>query len=213
MHRHHHHQHQQQHHRQEKEGIVNQNGQQFSSSSVGAPFSSVFSGPLAPVGSSKLRRHVAREPLAFSRTNEPTGPLLLLSQQQQQDAPIASPIQQVSLINQTGIVQAANQKVPPTHIRVPLIEEKSGQRKRKRKHRKHGRRKNKINKLHSVPLNSESSFSLSSPPSSSSSSPSSSSPSPSSVTSYTCKHKFIDKCSWPQCNRECPRLRNPFTGK
>ena len=28
-----------------------------------------------------------------------------------------------------------------------------------------------------------------------------------------CGHRRIDSCSWPQCNRSCPRVRNPFTGE
>ncbi|RWS28763.1 palmitoleoyl-protein carboxylesterase NOTUM-like protein [Leptotrombidium deliense] len=28
-----------------------------------------------------------------------------------------------------------------------------------------------------------------------------------------CDHHLIDSCSWPQCNRGCPRLHNPFTGE
>ncbi|XP_064489885.1 palmitoleoyl-protein carboxylesterase notum1-like [Ornithodoros turicata] len=28
-----------------------------------------------------------------------------------------------------------------------------------------------------------------------------------------CQHWLMDVCSWPQCNRNCPRLRNPFTGE
>ena len=28
-----------------------------------------------------------------------------------------------------------------------------------------------------------------------------------------CTYKLMDHCSWPQCNRGCPRLYNPLTGK
>ena len=28
-----------------------------------------------------------------------------------------------------------------------------------------------------------------------------------------CKPKLIDDCSWPHCNRSCPKLKNPKTGK
>lgn len=28
-----------------------------------------------------------------------------------------------------------------------------------------------------------------------------------------CRTKFIDSCSWPHCNRSCPKLKNPETGK
>ena len=28
-----------------------------------------------------------------------------------------------------------------------------------------------------------------------------------------CKPKLIDNCSWPHCNRSCPKLKNPKTGK
>lgn len=28
-----------------------------------------------------------------------------------------------------------------------------------------------------------------------------------------CHEWLIDECSWPQCNRACPRLQNPFTGE
>ncbi|XP_023238203.1 palmitoleoyl-protein carboxylesterase notum1-like isoform X2 [Centruroides sculpturatus] len=28
-----------------------------------------------------------------------------------------------------------------------------------------------------------------------------------------CTQWFMDECSWPQCNRDCPRLHNPFTGE
>ena len=28
-----------------------------------------------------------------------------------------------------------------------------------------------------------------------------------------CQLKHIDVCSWPQCNRSCPKLHNPLTGK
>ena len=29
----------------------------------------------------------------------------------------------------------------------------------------------------------------------------------------TCSTKHIDRCSWPQCNRSCPKLHNPITGR
>lgn len=38
-----------------------------------------------------------------------------------------------------------------------------------------------------------------------------STPSPSS--SGKCHFKLIDRCSWPHCNRSCPKLKNPDTGK
>merc|ERR1712223_1176126 len=28
-----------------------------------------------------------------------------------------------------------------------------------------------------------------------------------------CKPKLIDDCSWPHCNRSCPKLKNPKTGE
>ncbi|XP_046671188.1 palmitoleoyl-protein carboxylesterase NOTUM [Homalodisca vitripennis] len=28
-----------------------------------------------------------------------------------------------------------------------------------------------------------------------------------------CQHRLIERCSWPQCNHSCPKLRNPFTGE
>lgn len=28
-----------------------------------------------------------------------------------------------------------------------------------------------------------------------------------------CRYRLMDRCSWPQCNRACPRLYNPLTGK
>ncbi len=28
-----------------------------------------------------------------------------------------------------------------------------------------------------------------------------------------CAMKHVDNCSWPQCNRSCPKLHNPLTGK
>lgn len=28
-----------------------------------------------------------------------------------------------------------------------------------------------------------------------------------------CSHRFIEQCSWPQCNPTCPKLHNPFTGE
>jgi hypothetical protein len=28
----------------------------------------------------------------------------------------------------------------------------------------------------------------------------------------TCRSKLVDTCSWPQCNRSCPKLHNPVTG-
>lgn len=28
-----------------------------------------------------------------------------------------------------------------------------------------------------------------------------------------CPQKHVDTCSWPQCNRSCPKLHNPLTGK
>ena len=37
-------------------------------------------------------------------------------------------------------------------------------------------------------------------------------PSPSS-SSGQCHFKLIDRCSWPHCNRSCPKLKNPDTGK
>ena len=29
----------------------------------------------------------------------------------------------------------------------------------------------------------------------------------------TCRSKLVDTCSWPQCNRSCPKLHNPVTGQ
>lgn len=28
-----------------------------------------------------------------------------------------------------------------------------------------------------------------------------------------CPQKHVDTCSWPQCNRSCPKLHNPLTGE
>ncbi|XP_022911486.1 palmitoleoyl-protein carboxylesterase NOTUM [Onthophagus taurus] len=28
-----------------------------------------------------------------------------------------------------------------------------------------------------------------------------------------CHHRRLEKCSWPQCNRSCPKLHNPYTGE
>lgn len=28
-----------------------------------------------------------------------------------------------------------------------------------------------------------------------------------------CSHYLIDTCAWPQCNFNCPKIRNPFTGE
>lgn len=28
-----------------------------------------------------------------------------------------------------------------------------------------------------------------------------------------CSHRLVDRCTWPQCNRVCPKLHNPFTGE
>jgi len=28
-----------------------------------------------------------------------------------------------------------------------------------------------------------------------------------------CQQKHVDTCSWPQCNRSCPKLHNPLTGE
>merc|ERR1719229_1995477 len=39
-----------------------------------------------------------------------------------------------------------------------------------------------------------------------------STPSPSS-SSGQCHFKLIDRCSWPHCNRSCPKLKNPDTGQ
>ncbi|XP_031334344.1 palmitoleoyl-protein carboxylesterase NOTUM-like isoform X2 [Photinus pyralis] len=30
--------------------------------------------------------------------------------------------------------------------------------------------------------------------------------------SEVCSHRRLERCTWPQCNRSCPRLHNPFTG-
>ena len=35
----------------------------------------------------------------------------------------------------------------------------------------------------------------------------------SSSVSSQCKTKHVDQCSWPQCNRSCPKLHNPLTGE
>lgn len=32
-------------------------------------------------------------------------------------------------------------------------------------------------------------------------------------SSSQCRTKFIDSCSWPHCNRSCPKLKNPETGQ
>ena len=34
-----------------------------------------------------------------------------------------------------------------------------------------------------------------------------------STNSPTCKTMYIDECTWPNCNRSCPKLKNPTTGK
>ena len=34
-----------------------------------------------------------------------------------------------------------------------------------------------------------------------------------SASSGQCKLKHVDVCNWPQCNRSCPKLHNPLTGK
>ena len=38
-----------------------------------------------------------------------------------------------------------------------------------------------------------------------------------SVSEYSsqpkCKAKLVDNCSWPHCNRSCPKLKNPETGE
>lgn len=162
---------------------------------------------------------MATEPLAFSRTNEPTGPLLILQQQQQQQlqhAPILrSSMQQVTRVNQTFITNGHNQpsqQLPSTHTHVTLIEEKAGRR-RKRKHRKHGRRhhhKVKVNgnsnsnKVHNKIHNNYNHRNNNNHNSNANGD---------NGASDTCKYKLIDNCSWPQCNRGCPRLINPFTGK
>ncbi|KAK5650413.1 hypothetical protein RI129_001442 [Pyrocoelia pectoralis] len=31
--------------------------------------------------------------------------------------------------------------------------------------------------------------------------------------SKVCSHRRLERCTWPQCNRSCPRLHNPFTGE
>ncbi|XP_018334994.1 palmitoleoyl-protein carboxylesterase NOTUM isoform X2 [Agrilus planipennis] len=31
--------------------------------------------------------------------------------------------------------------------------------------------------------------------------------------SRPCHDRLLERCSWPQCNRSCPRLHNPFTGE
>ena len=35
----------------------------------------------------------------------------------------------------------------------------------------------------------------------------------STMSPSTCRTKYIDTCSWPTCNRSCPKLKNPKTGK
>ena len=37
--------------------------------------------------------------------------------------------------------------------------------------------------------------------------------SPKSSSQRQCRTKLIDNCSWPHCNRSCPKLKNPKTGK
>nr|CAH0105110.1 unnamed protein product [Daphnia galeata] len=37
-------------------------------------------------------------------------------------------------------------------------------------------------------------------------------PSPASAPEF-CQHRLVDRCTWPQCNRVCPKLHNPFTGE
>jgi hypothetical protein len=34
-----------------------------------------------------------------------------------------------------------------------------------------------------------------------------------SVVSNKCQTKLVDSCTWPHCNRSCPKLKNPETGK
>jgi hypothetical protein len=36
-------------------------------------------------------------------------------------------------------------------------------------------------------------------------------PTPASAPEF-CQHRLVDRCTWPQCNRVCPKLHNPFTG-
>ena len=35
----------------------------------------------------------------------------------------------------------------------------------------------------------------------------------STISPSTCRTKYIDTCSWPNCNRSCPKIKNPKTGK
>lgn len=28
-----------------------------------------------------------------------------------------------------------------------------------------------------------------------------------------CRHRLVDGCAWPQCNRRCPRVLDPLTGR
>ncbi|XP_057374121.1 palmitoleoyl-protein carboxylesterase notum1-like [Daphnia carinata] len=37
-------------------------------------------------------------------------------------------------------------------------------------------------------------------------------PTPTSAPEF-CQHRLVDRCTWPQCNRVCPKLHNPFTGE
>jgi hypothetical protein len=37
--------------------------------------------------------------------------------------------------------------------------------------------------------------------------------SPAMSSSSSCQLKLIDRCSWPHCNRSCPKLKNPDTGE
>ena len=32
------------------------------------------------------------------------------------------------------------------------------------------------------------------------------------ASNVKCPQKHVDTCSWPQCNRSCPKLHNPLTG-
>nr|CAG4650819.1 EOG090X02ZJ [Simocephalus serrulatus] len=41
---------------------------------------------------------------------------------------------------------------------------------------------------------------------------SSADPAPVSAPEF-CQHRLVDRCTWPQCNRVCPKLHNPFTGE
>ncbi|RWS16397.1 protein notum-like protein [Dinothrombium tinctorium] len=97
--------------------------------------------------------------------------------------------------NNRGITSSSSPLKPADHTNVHLVERirrKKRKRKHRRRHQQHSSLRNKRSSKDGR-WNSERQQWF--------------------IQRDVCNHFLIDSCSWPQCNRGCPKLHNPFTGE